>query len=195
MKSTHRTMNTNTLGERVWPGGLSAKTLTAAVLMAAVVASPLALAQKTVGFFAGMKSTSEVPANITDGLGAFQATLSPDGGTLTYSLLYFNLEGSVTQSHIHIGNEGTNGGIVLFLCSNAPPQGVTTPACPASGASPVVVSGTLTAANLQTVAGQGVTSGKFSDVIDAMRHGAAYANVHSDSFPAGEIRGQIISGP
>lgn len=195
MKSTHRTINTNTLGGRVWPGGLSAKTLAAVALMTAVVASPLAFAQKTVGFFAGMKSTSEVPSNVTDGLGTFQATLSPDGSTLTYTLLYFNLQGNVTQSHIHIGNENTNGGIVLFLCSNAPPSGVTTPACPPSGASPVTVSGTLTAANLIAVAGQGITSDKFSDVIEAMRHGAAYANVHSDSFPAGEIRGQIISGP
>ena len=194
MKRTYRTIDTNTLGGRVWSGGLYAKTLAAAALIGAVAASPLAFAQKTVGFFAGLKSTSEVPSNVTDGLGAFQGILSPDGSTLTYTLLYFNLQGSITQSHIHVGNEGTNGGIVLFLCSNVG-GGVNPPACPASSANPVVVSGTLTAADLQTVAGQGVTSDKFSDVIDAMRHGAAYVNVHSDSFPAGEIRGQLISGP
>jgi hypothetical protein len=40
-------------------------------------------------------------------------------------------------------------------------------------------------------AGQGVAAGEFAEVLQAIRAGAAYANVHTTNFPAGEIRGQV----
>jgi hypothetical protein len=40
-------------------------------------------------------------------------------------------------------------------------------------------------------AGQGIAAGEFSELVDALRAGRAYANVHSSKFPGGEIRGQI----
>jgi hypothetical protein len=33
--------------------------------------------------------------------------------------------------------------------------------------------------------------GEFAELVAAIRAGRAYANVHSDKVPAGEIRGQI----
>jgi hypothetical protein len=53
------------------------------------------------------------------------------------------------------------------------------------------VSGTLTATNVITQTGQGISAAEFAEVIRAIRAGFAYANVHSDLFPGGEIRGQI----
>jgi hypothetical protein len=102
----------------------------------------------------------------------------------------------VTQAHIHIGQPGVNGGIVLFLCTNlTPPAGVPLPpACP-NAPEQNVVTGTLTAANVITATAQGIAAGEFSEVIDAMKAQVSYANVHSVLFPGGEIRGQITHWP
>lgn len=48
-----------------------------------------------------------------------------------------------------------------------------------------------TAANVIGPAAQGVAIGEFEEVLRALRLGVAYANVHSDRSPGGEIRGQI----
>jgi hypothetical protein len=38
---------------------------------------------------------------------------------------------------------------------------------------------------------QGIEPGAFDELTRAIRKGVTYANVHTDLFPAGEIRGQI----
>lgn len=54
--------------------------------------------------------------------------------------------------------------------------------------------GTLTAANVIGPAGQGVATGEFAELVAAMRGGVAYINVHSSTFPGGEVRGQLTGG-
>jgi hypothetical protein len=162
--------------------------ITVAVLAAAFAAPTLAQVE---GFFAGLKSHSEVPVRSTTGLGSFQATLmSPTA--LSYTLTYINLEGQAQQSHIHVGSAWDNGGISVFLCTNIAGGSASTPACPSSGGT---VTGTLTSSDVLGPTDQGIAAGEFDELLRAMRDGAAYVNVHSDLFPAGEIRGQIISGP
>ncbi len=143
-------------------------------------------------FGARLLGREEVPSISTLAQGFFFATLSGDGTQLTYSMVYFDLGSAVAQSHIHVGQTSVNGGIVLFLCTNlTPPAGVPVPPpCP-SAAGQNFVQGTLTAANVIPVAAQGISAGAFADVIHAMKAGFAYANIHSATFPGGEIRGQI----
>jgi CHRD domain len=43
-------------------------------------------------------------------------------------------------------------------------------------------------------AGQGISAGQFDELVDAIRAGATYANVHTTLYPGGEIRGQIGMG-
>jgi len=101
------------------------------------------------------------------------------------------LQGTVTQSHIHVGQPGVNGSIVIFLCqtgSNPDPTGLA-PQCLQDG----TVTGTITAANViaGATASQQLQAGDLAAVITAIRAGAAYANVHTNLSPGGEIRGQI----
>lgn len=134
---------------------------------------------------------SEVPAVSTVAEGEFNARISADGTQIDYELSYSDLEGSVTQAHIHFGQKDVNGGISVWLCGN-PSATVTPPAgtqlCPPS---PATITGTLTAANVVGPAGQGIAVGEFAELIKAIRAGKTYANVHSTKFPGGEIRSQI----
>lgn len=38
---------------------------------------------------------------------------------------------------------------------------------------------------------QGIEAGAFDELLAAIRAGRTYANVHSDKWPAGEIRAQL----
>ena len=124
----------------------------------------------------------ENPDVSTVATGSFEAKLSHDGTSLHYTLSYSGLEGTVTQSHVHFGKPGINGGVSFFLCN-----GPTTPVCPQAG----TVEGDIVAANVIGPAGQGIAAGQFAEILAAMRAGHAYANVHSTVWPGGEIRAQI----
>lgn len=139
---------------------------------------------------ARLKSYQEVPAVSSAAVGRFKATIDRVSGTLTYELSYSGLEGDVRQAHIHFGQHGVNGGIMVWLCqtANNPSPIATTPACPQSGSvGPTTISG----ADIVGPAGQGITVNEFAEMLAAIRAGAAYVNVHSARFPGGEIRGQL----
>ena len=131
----------------------------------------------------------ETPLTIsTTGNGSFRATISGGGDAINYELSYADLEGTVTQAHIHFGQEAISGGISAFLCSNLGNGPAGTQACPAA---PARVTGTITAADVIGPAGQGISAGELDELISAIRAGAAYANVHTTLYPTGEIRGQF----
>ncbi len=124
--------------------------------------------------------------------GSFRAKLSKDGTTLAYELEFGGLEGTVTQSHIHFGKYGVNGGISIWLCDSVtnPAPSAATPLCPQSG----TVTGEVSAADVVGPTGQGIAPGELEEILAAMRAGHAYANVHSTKFPGGEIRAQFGNG-
>jgi CHRD domain-containing protein len=80
--------------------------------------------------------------------------------------------------------------VVAFLCDSADtaPDGVTVPECPGVGGQ---VTGTIQASDVIGPTGQGIAPGEFDELVAAMRASATYANVHTEAFPSGEIRGRI----
>ena len=130
----------------------------------------------------------------TKASGSFSAQLNKAGDIIDYTLNYRGLEGSVTQAHIHFGQAGTVGGIVVWLCqtaTNQPPAPLNdpkiTPICPAEG----TVKGTITAVQVLAQTLQGISAGEFGELVRALRAGATYANVHSSLHGPGEVRGQV----
>jgi hypothetical protein len=128
----------------------------------------------------------------TKATGKFSARI--DGDVIHYTLSYKDLEGNVTQAHIHFGQRHSVGGIVVWLCQTdgvlAPVDvRALTPTCP--GPSEGTVKGTITPAQVLTVANQGIDAGQFDELVKAIRAGATYANVHSSLWPPGEVRGQV----
>jgi len=138
----------------------------------------------------------EVPVVSTAASGRFKAEISRDEQFIDYKLSYSGLQGTVTQSHIHLGQRSVNGGISIWLCQTAgtpAPASVAalTPFCPQSG----TVTGTVSAANVLGPGGaQQVAPGELAEVIAAIRAGVAYANVHTSLSAGGEIRGQLGGG-
>jgi hypothetical protein len=141
---------------------------------------------------ARLKGFAEVPAVSTAAQGRFRATIDERAGTISYELSFSGLEGDVRMAHIHLGQRGVNGGIMVWLCQTAgfPDPGNSTPTCPQSGS----VTGLIQAANVVGPAAQGIEATEFAEVVAALRAGAGYVNVHSSKFPGGEIRGQARGG-
>lgn len=158
-----------------------------AVLLA-LGATPMASAQEH--FQAVVRGTQETPANASVGRGHLDLTISADGTQISYTLVYPSVPGGVTQAHLHLGQLSVAGGIFLFLCTNLGNGPAGTQACPDA---PGQVSGTWTASDITSgAAGQGIAPGDFKAVLRSIRNGVVYVNVHSHTYPPGEVRGQIL---
>lgn len=130
----------------------------------------------------------------TKASGKFHAEIDKDAGMIHYRLSYEGLESNITQGHIHFGQRHTVGGIVVWLCQTsgtpAPPAVASlTPFCP--GEREGTVEGTITPDQVLAQTAQGIEAGEFDELVRAIRAGATYANIHSETFTPGEIRGQI----
>jgi hypothetical protein len=147
-----------------------------------------AMADNDDSFRARLSGYNEVPSISTTGRGQFKVRLI-NPTTLQYELQYSNLEGIapvvVTAAHIRFAQRGVNGGILADLC------GGTKPVCPPSGAVPVTVTGTIVAADVLPIPGQGIAAGEFAELLRALNAGATYVNVQTATYPGGEIRGQV----
>lgn len=121
-----------------------------------------------------MSGAQEIPANASTALGKLDVFYTKDTRTLTYNFSWSGLTGPVTAFHIH--------GI-------AP-----------SGFSTSVVQ-TFTLANIVRCSASGTTAcGSYSGSFQVdgvvvkeqdLLNGMYYVNVHTSTFPGGEIRGQI----
>ena len=127
----------------------------------------------------------------TTGNGRFFARINQDETAIEYALKFDDLEGTVTQSHIHFGQKGTTGGISVWLCGTATNPGPAgTPTCEPGE----WITGTLTADSVIGPAAQGIEPLAFNELVAAIRAGRTYVNVHSSKWPSGEIRSQIGHG-
>lgn len=137
----------------------------------------------------------EVPAVSSGASSTFRATISDDESSIAWELSYSDLEGAIQQAHIHVGNHGVNGGIAVFLCTNLGNGPAGMQPCPAP---PATITGTIVAddvsPNIPATAAarnQGINTGELAELIAAMRAGVTYANVHSTTWPGGEVRSQL----
>lgn len=137
---------------------------------------------------ATLSGYNEVPAVSSAGNGRFSAKIDRDSQTIRYEMTYSDLEGAALQSHIHVGQRHTTGGISAFLCTNLGNAPSTVPACPITAGT---VSGVIQAGDVIGPNAQGISPGEFAELVAAIGAGAAYANVHTNKVPSGEIRGQI----
>jgi len=134
-------------------------------------------------FQADLAGSNEVPARETGATGT--CGFGVTGNRVDFSITTRGLSSPVVGTHIHIGAAGTNGpGRGPFIGPNLAGTNTVTPFPAPDGG--ILIENSFGASD--------VTGGlSLDDVLSAMRSGNAYCNVHTTSFPGGEIRGQIRS--
>jgi hypothetical protein len=133
-------------------------------------------ANPATSFRATLSGINEVPPVTTAASGT--ATFTVNEGQIEDTVEVTGIVNALV-AHIHTGREGQNGPVRLDLCGTGAPQ----PPC-ISG-SGVLATGT----NGTTVGDPPIT---FDELVEAIRSDSAYANVHTEQNPGGEIRGQIV---
>jgi hypothetical protein len=129
-------------------------------------------------FTATLNGANEKPtAATTPAVGT--ATVSVNGGTVTYTVTMSSLTGAPRLSHIHGPGDATVAAGVLV---NFP--SITTVTTNAG-----TISGTFTAADIVGQGGQPPMS--LDSLVSLMRTGKTYVNVHTAQYGGGEIRGQL----
>lgn len=137
-------------------------------------------------FMAKLTGAQEVPPVKTTATGVAIFKLSPDGNSLHCQLKVTDLK-DLTMAHIHLGQAGKNGKVVVWLYPLSGPP----PALKPGSFTGVLAEGTVTAKNLA-----GPLKGKpLSALVKDFKAGKAYVNVHTVAHPEGEIRGQIGPSP
>ena len=115
-----------------------------------------------------LNSGQETDEVISDGSGSFSYTV--EGSTLCYALEVRDLTGAPVAAHIHLGARRVAGPVVVPLA--------TPPAATSS------VSACITATE-----GGAMTPAELAAIL--ADPGAYYANVHTPTYPGGEVRGQL----
>jgi len=110
-----------------------------------------------------LSATNNVPSNNSTATAQANFTLNKESGALSGSVTVSNLN-DATMSHIHAGFAGSNGSAVVTLEAND--------------------DNTVFSVPDNTVLD--------SNQMEALLKGMYYVNVHSPTYPAGEIRGQIL---
>jgi autotransporter passenger strand-loop-strand repeat protein len=125
-------------------------------------------------FTAKLTAKEEVPPNDSPATGiAWVKTSEKEAG---FEVNVTDID-KATAAHIHLGEKGKNGPVVVTLFKSDTPT--------------EMKNGTLGEGNFTATNFEGPMKGKgLNDLVTAMKNGSTYVNVHTTDMPDGEIRGQ-----
>ncbi len=140
------------------------------------------------GIFSGpLTGAQEVPPVDTRAVGGAEFVVSEDGTQIDFEVMLRNNIVSnaglrvVTMAHLHLAPAGSNGQVVVNLLEGIDRPNINAPLRSITGSIDTSgLVGPLAGASLQ-------------DLIVEMGNGNIYVNVHTEAFPAGEIRGQLAA--
>lgn len=142
--------------------GLSRVRYGLAVLLLAFC--PALLQAATINLFASLDGSQEVPANASTGTGSAVITFDDVSKLLSWDITFSGLTGAATGMHFHgPAAAGVNAGVRVNV------GGISGLTSPSTGST------TITDAGWET----------------ELLSGLWYLNIHTATFPGGEIRGQV----
>jgi hypothetical protein len=130
-------------------------------------------------FTINLTGSEEVPPVQTNATGTAEiSAFDISSDSVSYGINATNISG-VTTAHTHLGKPGENGPIVVTFFNYSGPRPI----------NEVMEGGTITADKLE-----GPLKGKpLSELAVAGANGSLYVNIHTEQYPNGEIRGQIVN--
>jgi len=166
-----------------------------AIATSLVLSAPAAYAD-TITFTAMLSGALEVPSNASAGTGSATVVLDTIANTLFVDVVFSGLTGTTTASHIHCcvaspflnANAGVATQVPTFLNL---PLGVT------SGSFTQLLDLTLASSyNPAFITAEGGTvPDAEAALVLGMEDGESYLNIHTTSYPGGEIRGLLAETP
>jgi hypothetical protein len=121
---------------------------------------------------ATMSGANENPKNTSPATGTFAVRLNHGQGTVCYDMSVSNLTTAPSMAHIHKGTSTENGPVVIHLFGSG------------GAAAPATTSFTIS-----DFCQSGISQALIKDIIQNPQN--YYVNVHTSTFPGGEIRGQL----
>lgn len=136
-------------------------------------------------FSATLGGGSVVPATTSTNTGSIILQSAPGDTTLAFSLSVVNM-GGITQAHLHLAAAGANGATIAWLL---PVNGN------AAQSPSVTLDGVISLGDIEPSWVRGSPRLAMDSVKSLLRAGRLYVDVHSSTFTAGEIRGQVRRQP
>jgi hypothetical protein len=128
-------------------------------------------------FTAKLTAKEEVPPNDSPATG--MASVKTSESEAGFEVNVTDID-KATAAHIHLGEKGKNGPVVVTLFKSDTPT--------------EMKNGTLGEGNFTASNFEGPMKDKgLNDLVTAMQNGSTYINVHTTDMPDGEIRGQLAS--
>ena len=149
-----------------------------AAMVAAVLIGAAAASAQVVVATATLGGGEETPILLSGAAGTAEVAIDTTAKEFAITLRIFNIPTTTTAGHIHVGAKGIAGPVVLDFPAIAGRLGdfVTT----------------FRAGEASFRANPAIGINTIDDLIQAVANGNAYVNIHTTSFPAGEIRGQLV---
>jgi hypothetical protein len=149
-----------------------------AMMVAAVLTGAAAASAQVVVATATLGGGEETPILLSGAAGTAEVAIDTTAKEFAVTLRIFNIPTTTTAAHIHVGSKGVAGPVVIDFPAIAGRLG------------DFVTSFRVGEAAFRANPAIGINT--IDDVIQAVANGNAYVNVHTNSFPAGEIRGQLV---
>ena len=133
-------------------------------------------------YSANLTGDEQVPPVETDASGHATFEVNEEGTEIDYELHVESIC-NVTQAHIHLGEEGENGPVIVWLY----PEDGEEPELIEGRFDGMLAEGTITEDNLVGP----LEGASFEEAAATLEDEGAYVNVHTEQHPGGEVRGQI----
>jgi hypothetical protein len=133
---------------------------------------------------ANLSGANEVPPTMSGSVGTAIVTIDTDTRAWTMDIVFSTLNAPLSVSHLHRAPAGTNGPVIVGLDGIALSGGRPSWALLSPGITSFNSGGALNAPFLFPAA-----------ELPNLLAGNVYVNIHSQAFPGGEIRGNLIPTP